>query len=669
LTRDIPDPQHANADGETVRLRVMVTTDVHAHILPFDYFTRRADQSCGLARIATLVRQARVEAGDENCILLDNGDFLQGTALSDLTAQPGQGWRGHHPVLRAMNLMGYDAGTLGNHEFNFGLEWLQKTLRQATFPLTCANAVTKRGARPDTDETLLPPYMILTRDLHDDADTPQRLRIGVIGLTPPQITKWDHAYLSGHLQARDMLETARAWVPLIRAAGADIVIALAHSGIEDGPERPMMENAARALARIPGIDVVCAGHSHRIFPGPDHLTTPGADIERATLHGTPCLNPGFAGSHLGQFDLQLTRTAGAWRIADHHATLKSAADARPCPTLTKALARAHAHTRRLTQRVIGATAAPLHSYLALLRNDPATQLVNDAQRAALATALRDTPHGELPMLSAAAPFKTGGRGGAAHYTDIAAGPLRLGNIADLYGFPNRLCGLLVTGADLRDWLERAAICFNRITPGRAAQPLLDPRVPGHNFDVIDGLSYRIDLAPPPRYDLTGTLINPGARRIRNLRHAGRPVTDEDRFIVATNTYRAWGGGPFPALAAHRTVHLGSHPIRDLVARHMAGLGTLTPRARETWHFEPLPDTWADIDTGPGLRAYPQEIAALGATDLGLTDEGVLRLSVPLFSQAQSTSLANPDPEDYVTPREVGAGRHLANPVRSGRKQP
>src|SRR6056297_2103754 len=347
----------------------MVTTDVHAHILPFDYFTRRADQSCGLARIATLVRQARVEAGDENCILLDN------------------------------------------HEFNFGLEWLQKTLRQATFPLTCANAVTKRGARPDTDETLLPPYMILTRDLHDGADATQRLRIGVIGLTPPQITKWDHAYLSGHLQARDMLETARAWVPLIRAAGADIVIALAHSGIEDGPERPMMENAARALARIPGIDVVCAGHSHRIFPGPDHLTTPGADIERATLHGTPCLNPGFAGSHLGQFDLQLTRTAGAWRIADHHATLKSAADARPCPTLTKALARAHAHTRRLTQRVIGATAAPLHSYLALLRNDPATQLVNDAQRAALATALRDTPHGELPMLSAAAPFKTGGRGG------------------------------------------------------------------------------------------------------------------------------------------------------------------------------------------------------------------------------------------------------------------
>src|SRR6056297_3601089 len=555
----------------------MVTTDVHAHILPFDYFTRHADQSCGLARIATLVRQARAEAGDENCILLDNGDFLQGTALSDLTAQPGQGWRGHHPVLRAMNLMGYDAGTLGNHEFNFGLEWLQKTLRQATFPLTCANAVTKRGARPDTDETLLPPYVILTRDLRDRAGALRRVRIGVIGLTPPQITKWDHAHLSGRLQARDMLETARAWIPVIRAAGADLIIALAHSGIEDGPERPMMENAARALSRIPGIDVICAGHSHRIFPGPDHRNTPGADIERSTLHGTPCLKPGFAGSHLGQFDLELTRVAGVWRIADHSAMLKSAAAAVPSPSLTRALARAHAHTRRLTDQVLGVTTAPLHSYLALARNDPATQLINDAQRTALGAALRNTPHGHLPVLSAAAPFKTGGRGGADHYADIATGPLRLGNIADLYGFPNALCGLLVTGADLRDWLERAAICFSHITPGRVSQPLFDPHVPGHHFDVIDGLSYRINLAQPPRYDLTGTLINPEARRIRDMRHAGHPVSDEDRFIVATNTYRAGGGGPFPALAEQHTVHQRTHAIAGLIADQVAGPGTLTPR--------------------------------------------------------------------------------------------
>ena len=669
MTQDIPDPLESETTDATVCLRVMVTTDVHGHILPFDYFTRRPDQSCGLARIATLVRAARAEAGAENCILLDNGDFLQGTALSDLTAQPGQGWRGHHPVLRAMNLMRYDAATLGNHEFNFGLDWLGETLEQATFPLTCANAVTTPGSRPDKDETFLPPYVVLSRNLRDGTGALQRVRLGVLGLIPPQITKWDHAHLSGRLQARDMLETARAWVPLIRAAGADLIIALAHSGIEDGPERPMMENASRALARIPGIDMICAGHSHRIFPGPDHLSTPGADIERATLHGTPCLNPGFAGSHLGQFDLQLTRAGGAWRIVDHHATLISATDAPPCPTLTKALARAHAHTRRLTDQVLGVTTAPLHSYLALLRNDAATQLINDAQRTALDAALRDTPHGHLPVLSAAAPFKTGGRGGADHYADIATGPLRLGNIADLYGFPNALCGLLVTGADLRDWLERAAICFSHITPGRVSQPLFDPHVPGHHFDVIDGLSYRINLAQPPRYDLTGTLINPEARRIRDLRHAGHPVSDDDRFIVATNTYRAGGGGPFPALAAQHTVHHGSRPIRDLIADHVAGLGTLTPRARDTWHFAALPETWAEITTGPGLCAHPQEIAALGATDLGLTNAGLLRLRVPLFSEVKSTSLANPDPDDYVTSREVGAGRHLANPVRSGRKQP
>ena len=621
---------------------------MHGHVLPFDYFSHETDRPHGLARVATLVQQARREAGAENCLLLDNGDFLQGTPLSDLTPHPGHGWRGQHPVLRAMNKMGYDAATLGNHEFNFGLDWLRGALREAAFPLICANVVTRSGDSPREDDTFLPPFVILTRALRDSDGRAQTLRIGLIGLTPPQIMTWDHAHLAKRLTARDMVDCARAWVPEMRRQGADLVIALAHSGIETGPDRPMpepalrdaslprsisdaamQENAARAIARVPGIDAIIAGHSHRSFPGPDHATTPGADSARGTLCDIPCVIPGFAGSHLGQIDLDLTRHEGGWQVTGHNAMLRPTNATAPCRRLSRSLARAHAHTVRLTDRIVARTTHPIHSYLTLVQDDLATQLVNHVQRTALQEALEHTPHAGLPVLSASAPFKTGGRGGPDHYTDIPAGPLRLRNVADLYGFPNTLCGLLVTGADLRDWLERSAICFNTITPGRTGQALLDAGVPGHTFDVIAGLSYRIDLAQPPRFDIKGALIAAGARRIRDLSHAGRPVADTDRFVIATNSYRAWGGGPFRGLAARGMIYRGRLSIRDMISEHVIRLGTIKLQPRSSWGFVPLPGTHVEIETGPGLRAYPEDIAALGATDLGDTGAGFIRLRVPM----------------------------------------
>ncbi|MFO7758743.1 MAG: bifunctional 2',3'-cyclic-nucleotide 2'-phosphodiesterase/3'-nucleotidase [Roseovarius sp.] len=636
----------------TVHLRVLATSDMHGHVLPFDYFTHETDRPHGLARIATLVRAARREAGDDNCLLLDNGDFLQGTALSDLTPQPGQGWRGRHPVLRAMNAMGYDAATLGNHEFNFGLDWLRRVLGEASFPLTCANVVTRLGATPQDDETLLPPYIILPRQMRDTDGTLQTLRIGLIGLTPPQIMTWDHAHLANRLTARDMLDCARAFVPVMRREGADLVIALAHTGLETDtdqavPDQRMQENVARAIAGVPGIDAIIAGHSHLTFPDADHADTPGADITRGTLCDVPCVIPGFAGSHLGQLDIHLTRGGGAWRVTRHHAGLVSTDGVAPCPRLARTLARAHAHTVRLTDRIVAHTAHSIHSYLSLVQNDLGMQLVNDAQRGALGEALENTTHASLPVLSATAPFKTGGRAGPAYYTDIHNGPLRLRNIADLYGFPNTLCGLIVSGADLRDWLERSAICFNTITPGQTGQMLLDPGVPGHAFDVIDGLSYRIDLSQPARVDAGGTVIAPGAQRIRDLCHAGRPVADTDRFVIATNSYRAWGGGPFRALAAKGLIYRGRLPIREMIAEHLAWHGTITARPRPIWGFAALPDTEVEMQTGPGLRAYPEDIAALGATDLGTSDAGFLRLRLPLGPRSEQPTLADPELRRYI----------------------
>ena len=669
MTEPLPIPTRRRDGSTTLFLRILATSDVHGYLLPFDYFTHRPDTDRGLARLATVIRDARDEAGAGTCLLLDNGDFLQGTALTDLTGRPGNGWRGRHPVIRAMNRMGYDAGTLGNHEFNFGLDWLGTTLEQAAFPVLCANAVRAEGATPLGDTPWRPPYAILRRRLQDADGAAHEIAIGVIGLTPPQAATWDHAHLAGRLVLRDMVETARAWIPAIRADGADLVIALAHTGIDTGtgPDSPMMENAARALARVPGLDALVSGHSHRRFPGPDHALTAGADISEGTLHGTPCVNPGFGAAHLGQIDLTLAHGPDGWRVAGHRVSLRSARGAPPCRGMQRSLARAHTHTIRLTERPLGTIRAPLHSYLALARDDPGLALVNAAQRAALADALAGTEHAGLPVLSASAPFRTGGRAGPDHFTDIPAGPLRLRNLVDLYGFPNTLVGLVVTGAELRDWLERAAICFSRIAPGAADQPLLDPSVPGHVFDVIDGLRYTIDPSQPARFDLSGVLVAPDAHRIRDLTCEGRPVRDEDRFAIATNSYRAWGGGPFEALAERALIDRSDRVIRDILADHVTTCGPFTPAAHGTWRLATMPNgTSAVLSTGPGLRAHPGDIAAIGAKDTGTDAAGFLQLRLPLD---RTGLLAIPGTPAYVCFREVGAGKLLANPVRSGRKQP
>lgn len=611
-----------------VHIRLLETTDVHANLLPFDYHADAGGVPFGLARTATLIHQARAEV--DNSLLLDNGDFLQGTPMSDLTAQPGSGWTGDHPAITAMNQLGYDAATVGNHEFNFGLDWLRNVLSEARFPITSANILLKAEETP-----FLSRHVILDRRLTDADGYWHALRIGVIGFAPPQITTWDQYHLRGRIVTRDIVETARFAVPELRAEGADIVIALAHTGIGAAHPCPMMENAAIPLAGVQGIDAVLAGHSHQVFPARGFEHHPGVDMTAGTLNDTPTVMAGFRGSHLGVLDLCLRKTASGWTVAGHRAEARPVAPektAHPTPPdrhLATTLAPAHEKTLHLTRRSLGRTDRPLHSYLSMVRNDPAIQLVNHVQRRAIADMLKGSALATVPVLSAAAPFKSGGRGGPGHFTDIAAGELCLGHVADLYSFPNTLCALHLSGAELRDWLERAASCFNRIRPDSRDQMLCNSQFPGHDFDIIDGTQYVIDLSQPPRFDASGALIEPAAHRIRELTFKGAPVRDHDAFILATNNYRAFGGGPYPAIPADRVVVTSRQLMYDVIAKHIRRVGELAPRARPTWSFAPMDGVSIIFDTGPGIRRHRADITAIGAEDLGDTETGFARLRLYL----------------------------------------
>ncbi|MEQ8294547.1 MAG: bifunctional 2',3'-cyclic-nucleotide 2'-phosphodiesterase/3'-nucleotidase [Roseovarius sp.] len=625
-----PQPSPALRTGSgSFHLRLLATSDIHAAILPYDYAADRPDSGYSLACIASLVDTARAEAPGA-CLLVDNGDFLQGSPLSDLHDPEGA----PHPVIAAMNRLGYDAANLGNHEFNFGLPTLRTAVEQAAFPVLSANTLTRKGATPAEDETLLRPATILTRTVTSAAGETRTLNIGLIGLLPPQITLWDRFHLGGEVTARDMVDTAAHHVPALRAQGADIVILLAHTGIDTGDAGPDMENAALTLARLPGVDAIVAGHSHELFPHGD--TPPGADEAdhlAGTFSGIPAVLPGYRGSHLGQIDLDLAHDAGGWSVSGHRARLHPVlpGDTPAHPAIAETVRHDHAATLARMRAPLGHTDQPIHSYLSLYRADLPVLLVAEAKRRAVRQALSGTALDGLPVLAATAPFNTGGRAGPRAYTDIPAGDLTLRNAADLQPFPNSLCALRFTGAEVKDWLERAASCFHRIAPGQPDQPLWNNAFPGHAADTIAGLTYRIDLSAPPLYDDSGRpLPGPaGPGRIRDLAHEGRPVAPADDFVVAVNNYRAFGGGPYPVLPENRLVHASQTPVRDLLAGFFRDGGHHALSATPAWRFLPLPDTSVLIWSGPGLRAHPADIAAHDLTDLGLSPGGFLRLRMPL----------------------------------------
>jgi len=616
----------------SVILRILETTDVHANLLPYDYYTNRPVTHYGLACTATLIETARNEC--PNTLLFDNGDYLQGTPISDLTAMDRDQKAEVHPVILAMNTLKYDAANIGNHEFNFGLEWLQNSLQGADFPITCANLLNSSKTDDADPEPLFPPYLLLNREVQDASGRHHPLCIGVIGLAPPQITTWDHYHLQDSVLSLDMIKTARQLVPTMRANGADLVIALAHTGIDTGPVHPMMENAAFHLGKVPGIDAILAGHTHEVFPSQKHAQADGVQTEQGTLNGTPTIMAGVRGSHLGVLDLHLSRSdAGDWVVIRTTSRVTSLSETTPVdPTLKSILAPIHQATLKLTSRPLGHTSRALHSYLALAGPDAATALVNDAQTRAAARLLRGSPDEGTPILSATAPFQSGGRAGPGYYTDIPPGPLCMRDAANLYTFPNLLCAIRLTGADIRDWLERAAIAFYQIKPGEPDQMLCDPTIPAHHFDSISGLSYEIDLTAPPRYNLSGQVLDDRATRIRKLSYQGEPLRDDQQFILATNNYRAFGGGQFAAIRPDQLALTGSQLIRDKVADHIRNLGDSQesrPPAPPIWRFCPMPGTEVLFDTGPGLRAYPQDIVAIDARDLGDTKTGFMRLALPL----------------------------------------
>ncbi|MFV0950362.1 bifunctional 2',3'-cyclic-nucleotide 2'-phosphodiesterase/3'-nucleotidase [Bacillus paranthracis] len=605
-------PATAHADeqnGEsTVNLRILETSDIHVNLMNYDYYQTKTDNKVGLVQTATLVNKAREEA--KNSVLFDDGDALQGTPLGDYVANKINDPKKPvdpsytHPLYRLMNLMKYDVISLGNHEFNYGLDYLNKVISKTEFPVINSNVYKDdKDNNEENDQNYFKPYHVFEKEVEDESGQKQKVKIGVMGFVPPQVMNWDKANLEGKVKAKDIVETAKKMVPKMKAEGADVIVALAHSGVDKSGYNVGMENASYYLTEVPGVDAVLMGHSH----------TEVKDV----FNGVPVVMPGVFGSNLGIIDMQLKKVNGKWEVQKEQSKpqLRPIADSKGNPlvqsdqNLVNEIKDDHQATIDYVNTAVGKTTAPINSYFSLVQDDPSVQLVTNAQKWYVEKLFAEngqySKYKGIPVLSAGAPFKAGGRNGATYYTDIPAGTLAIKNVADLYVYPNTLYAVKVNGAQVKEWLEMSAGQFNQIDPKKTEeQPLVNIGYPTYNFDILDGLKYEIDVTQPAKYDKDGKVINANTNRIINMTYEGKPVADNQEFIVATNNYRG-SSQTFPGVSKGEVVYQSQDETRQIIVKYMQETPVIDPAADKNWTFKPIvaDKLHTTFDSSPNAQKY------------------------------------------------------------------
>lgn len=582
------------AMADTIKLRIIETTDIHTNVMDYDYYKDQPSQQIGLSRAATLVKQAREEA--VNSVLVDNGDLIQGSPMGDYMAAKGINAGEIHPVYKAMNQLDYDVGNIGNHEFNYGLEFLKNSIDGANFPYVSANVFDKK-----TGEHYFKPYLIKTHTFKDTDGQSHEIKVGYIGFVPPQIMVWDKKNLEGKVFAEDITETAKKLVPQMKKEGADVIVAIPHSGISTDPYKLGAENSVYYLTEVEGIDAIAFGHSHAVFPGKDFAKLQGVDNAKGTINGVTAVMPGRWGSHVGVMDLMLKEKDGKWQVVEGQSEARPIFDKANKKSLAEAdkgivdaLVDDHKGTREFVNQPIGQANDVMYSFLALVQDDPTIQIVNLAQKDYVERFIQGDPDLEgIPVLSAAAPFKVGGRKDDPNgFTEVESGQLTFRNAADLYLYPNTLVAMKVKGKEVHEWLECSAGQFNHIDVNSTKpQSLINwDSFRTYNFDVIDGVNYQIDVTQPPKYDADCKVINPDSQRIVNLTYNGKPVDPKQDFIIATNNYRAYSA-TFPGTGPDFIAFDAPDENRSVVAAYISRIskeqGEVTPSADNNWSFAPI----------------------------------------------------------------------------------
>ncbi|MEO8585805.1 MAG: bifunctional UDP-sugar hydrolase/5'-nucleotidase [Acidobacteriota bacterium] len=527
------------ARAERVVVTILQTTDLHGHLLPWDY-QRAQPADEGLARVASRVAAIRKETA--NVLLLDAGDTIQGTPIEFLHAKDPS--RGADPMAEAMSAMRYDAMSVGNHEFNFGLAVLRKAQKESSFPWLSANT-----RNVSDGSAAFPEYLV---------KTVAGIRIGILGLTTPNIPNWEPARNRPGLRWEDPVDAASRLVPILRGKEkCDFVVALIHSGPEldlktGQPDGTEDENRVVALSKVAGIDLLLTGHTHRRIP----LTR---------INGVAMIQPGRWGDVLARVNVTFETAGGKVTASDLSAELLPSDASVATDAAIAAIAAPHDAAARVYMDTVVATAEEdFPGARARLEDTALLDFVNDTMLSATGADLAMTSL--LP-----------GR-----FEGFRKGPIKVRNVYTLYPYENQLVEIEVDGATLKACLEHAAEFYGSAAweDGRLVLKPKEGMIP-YNFDVVQGASYRIDPTAPV-----------GAR-VKELAHRGRPVQASDRFTLAVNAYRAQGSGGYKALKGAKVVKEFPDEIRELLIDRLKKLGTVRPVTDHNWVVAP-DAAWAPV---------------------------------------------------------------------------
>jgi 2',3'-cyclic-nucleotide 2'-phosphodiesterase/3'-nucleotidase len=599
----------------------LATSDLHMQISAFDYVKDKAGHGGSLAKLAALISQARKEA-DVN-VLLDNGDTLQGTALAETVRRelPVSG----HPMAQAFNLLAYDAIGLGNHDFDYGLEYLGRVLGEFDAEVLCSNLVC-------AELSMVRPSVMLCRTFDDSHGQHRTLKVGLVSALPVQTAAWNREQLEDNATITPVIAGLSGQVADLKNQGADIIVVLAHMGIAHFDEGDQPQNQLVDIAKIEGVDAIVGGHTHLRFPGPDHANLPGVDARAGRIGKTPAVMPGNAGSDLGVIDFELIRSDDdkGWKILDSASHLQSASQSvHEVDRIVRLAAPAHSATRRYLSGRVGSFSGAMNTYFALADASPVPALLATAKLHAIRSAIAGTELAELPLLAAASTPSTGGLYGPGNFVSISAGPITRREVSAMNPYSNLVWAVRTTGAQVLDWLERSALLFNTLTPDNPEQFLADPMVPGFRFDAIYGLSYAIDPTRPPRFDRAGRRRATSEGRICDVYWQGAPLDPDQTFLVATTDHRAAGGGVYLPFEKTDIAVRGAETLEKALLDYLAAPDCKAVREARPWRFKPDLNVCAVLLTAPEAHKHLDDIAHLSPEPSGLTPEGFLRLRLTL----------------------------------------
>lgn len=584
----------------------MATTDLHMQLVDHDYVTNCRAPGLGLAGLATLISHAREEATQNNMatILVDNGDTIQGSLFADWVAK--QPVDSCHPLVAAFNLLGYDAMGLGNHDFDYGLEYLKSVASQLEMPVVGSN-LSGDGTAPIKNS-------LIVDVLAPGQQMP--LKVGILSALPPQTKIWKGSVLDTSVWVDDPQDVMRRQVPLLRKAGADIVVVLAHMGIVERNDPSGV--SAQTLSQIKGVDAVVAGHTHdRLAKGGFADRSKGTDAARV-----PTMMAGHHGSDLGVIDLTLAPTPDSgWSVSSARSFLMpNTATVPACPALSGRIKATHEQVVQRLETPIARTDRGMHSYFTLLQPGPATALLAGAKAHAVRQAVSGTAQAELPLIAAAAPHAAGGLAGPSHYLDFPKGAILRRQLGGVDPFANQVWAVRIDGRGIRLWLERATRIFATLVPDHPDQLLLDRAVPSYVFDAIYGLTYVIDPTCAP--DAAGG-------RIRSLMYNGKPVRDDQVFLLATNKFRATGGGGFGTIAEQDIAVRGAGLTENNFKAAADQIASMPEPAVEPWSLQRDLGLQAVLETSPKAQTHLKEIASFSPEPFGLSARGFLKLRLTL----------------------------------------